>query len=517
MRRFTGFLAIIATLLSLASAQAQKTYTQSVPFSTSNQSMWKPNQTSDGYIYDFDVSNSWEYHGYASKYDHVKLLGTFGGSASFDTKGSAGLRFHAYATSGRVDVNYPGTLTLTYPDPSTLAPGQTFTVKSSWALDSTAAEMQTHSPDAGVSLGAFVKSDPMRIHLQAEVFSHNLINNDVLNTTIDFDKTLLDTHNLTQGSYVLIKPNILSVDYHQPHIETKGVSRFGLPELFSSGGDQFLYVNADFTNALAAALDLPPMTFNGHWYEGFRYANATVDWSFLDLQGDVPVSLQQHFYFNGTPMVTLNLSSGSPVTFQAGTSVHLTMPADGSPLTITPTVTLDNQFQNRTDVNVGASLEFTPADFRFRVHIDDIWTHHYHFQPVPTIVYGANLLTVPVYNQEFTLGGFSPQTLPAFTLTRVDTTPLVANDDSYTFPVYTMDVTASTGVLLNDTGPSGFHAVVATLTNDVAKLYLQSDGSFHFATPDTSGPHQYNFSYQITDDQGHFATANISVTVGGGG
>src|SRR5262245_46848366 len=94
MRRFMGLSALGAILLSLAAAgvQAQqKTYTQTATFQTSNQSMWSPSLGTAGYSYDINLSRSWEYHGLKRRYKDVWLLGTFGGSITVDTKGSAGL------------------------------------------------------------------------------------------------------------------------------------------------------------------------------------------------------------------------------------------------------------------------------------------------------------------------------------------------------------------------------------------------------------------------------------------
>src|SRR5262245_41262116 len=109
MRRFTGFFAIIAILLSLASAQAQQqTYSQPVTFQTSNQSMWGAGTA--GYNYTLDLTKSWDTRYDGSAYTSIWPLGRFGSAYTLIAKGRAGLLFNAYATSGNVDVNYPGTL-----------------------------------------------------------------------------------------------------------------------------------------------------------------------------------------------------------------------------------------------------------------------------------------------------------------------------------------------------------------------------------------------------------------------
>jgi hypothetical protein len=527
MRRFTGLFALIAILLSLASVQAQQTYSQPVTFSTSNQSMWSPSLGTAGYSYDLPLTRSWFLIDGSSSYRHVPILGRFGGGASIISFGKAGLDFNAYATSGSVDVSYPLTLTLTYPDSGTLSPGQTFTVSSAWVP--TGGTLNTHSPDAGVSLNAILQSNPLDIYVKAVAFSHNVISDEVVNIPLDINKRLFDSHTLTQGSTDIV-PGILSVAYHLPVVTTKGGPSAGGTAISTSGQDDFLTITGDISNALAKLLDLPP--FAGGFSKGYKYANCFVNYAFLDLQAQIPIALAQNFQFTPQPTVTLNLSSGSPVTFQAGQSVQLTMPADGSPLTVTPSVGLNNQFTNRTHVKVGGQLNFTLLDVEAGAHVSGLFTKTFNWQPLPTLTllgglfgFGGTILDVNVYNQTFQLGGFSSQSLPAFTVTPVDNTPLVANDDYYNATTtdgvnYTLDVPAP-GILANDTGPSGFHAddFVGTTADGIFAITIDTNGHFNFQNVQSvqGAAGQYVIPYTIRDNQGDSTTANIYVTIGGGG
>src|SRR5579871_826250 len=171
MRRFTGILTLSATALSLFAAQAQQTYTQNLDFQATNQSMWNASLGQAGYSYDLPLTQTWDTHGNkrSNHYHHVFILGTFGAGATVNSTGQVGLDLNAYATSGSVDADYPLTLNLNYPDPSTLAPGQTFTLTSSYTV-SPNATLATHSPDAGVIMHAHLQSDPMKIFLNVEAF-----------------------------------------------------------------------------------------------------------------------------------------------------------------------------------------------------------------------------------------------------------------------------------------------------------------------------------------------------------
>jgi hypothetical protein len=520
---------ILALWLSLASAQAQQTYTQPVTFQTSNQSMWNSTSAAATFSKEYELSQSWDFDIKKRSYKEVWLVGDFGGTVIVNTKGKAGLIVNAFATSGNVDVAYPITLNLTYPDPATLSPGQTFTVTSSWApvtTGATPANLTTHSPQAYVTVRDVLDIDEMGLEVRAKAFSHtiiygtldDLIPNILFDPPHHFDYTLFDTRNLTEGSYEFYK-GVLEVDYKVPEVNTSGGVGSGGKDIETSNSDDFLTFNASFSDALAVAVpEIPDNFFNGGESEGGYGAEAFLNWKLLDLYGEVPISLAQDFKFSPkTPKVTLTLSSGAPVTFDAGNSFQLTMPTDGT-LTITPTVELDNLFTNRTYIKVGATLNFEVADVEAGVSAGVSGIGHFtksvRFHPFSTYtIAGGTLAEVDIFNQAFKLGGFSAQTLPPFTLNRIR-----ANDDLYSVTSsdgtnYTLDVPAP-GILSNDTGPSGFHAIDQVGVTSDGKFAITLDTNGHFNFQGTKGTNtSYDIPYQITDNNGHAANATIHVTL----
>ena len=179
----------------------------------------------------------------------------------------------------------------------------------------------------------------------------------------------------------------------------------------------FLNFTADFSQILEPSLGAHSSSVKK------KGAKATINYTLLDLYGSVPVALAQNFQFNPQPTITLNLSGGQSVTFAAGSSVQITMPADGSPLTISPVVTLNNQFTNTTSVNIGAGLYFNPFSISAKLSLAGISLPSLSYQPIKTIdVLSGNVATVPVYNTTFNLPGLAPQTLPPLTLVTIAAT-----------------------------------------------------------------------------------------------
>ena len=512
MRRFTGLFALGATLLTLASAQAQQTYTQNLDFQTSNQSMWNLAIGQAGFAYDFGLTQSWDTHGDVSveKHRHDRVLGTFGFDLTANTTGQAGLNLHAYATSGSVAVDYPMQLIIDYPNDLRLLPGATFPVHTRFVATSNGS-LNTLSPDAGVGVSAILQADPMKIHVRAEAFSRNYINSDVVNNPVNINFKLFDSHDLTQGSFDVQNLGIVTGDYHPPVVSTSVVSD-GHTILHSRGQDTFLTITGDFSNLLARALDLPP--FAKDYQKGFVAGHVDVGYHFLDLFGQVPISLLQDFEFTPHPKVTLNLSTGQSVTFYAGDTIDLTMPADGSPLTVTPSVALENQFTNKTSVVVEAGLQFIPAEVHVSGKIASQSLGSLSYQPFPTInIIDDILASIPVYNQTFALSGFTPQTLPAFTIAR-PIPALVARDVTYNAihegNYYTLHVDAP-GVLAGDIGSAGFTAIPQHQyhTNPLNYFALNADGSLDYTRE--GGPGHDDFRYRITDGAGQISEATIHI------
>src|SRR5205085_7842067 len=117
-------------------------------------------------------------------------------------------KINAFATSGHVDVVYPMKLTLTYPDPTTLNPGETFTVSSSWEPDRNAdkpASLKTRSPNAGVSVRDIINLDQAQIEFRVKAFSHTIFHDWLAIPSFHVDEELFNTDTLFEGGIPIPK------------------------------------------------------------------------------------------------------------------------------------------------------------------------------------------------------------------------------------------------------------------------------------------------------------------------
>jgi hypothetical protein len=551
MRRFTGLLAFVAILLmTRAPARADQTYTAQVPFQANSLSMWK--NGANGMSQAVPLTTSWNDPFDASASTKVAVLGHFSVGASGGFAGSAGLTLTQYANGGTVAVVYPLTLTLTYPDQATLAPGQTFTLRSSWVpgVPGVAPYLSTKSPSFGLAADAGLNISEAWLHLGLRAFGDWFINDDIFNTSFDINQRLFDTAWLGNGTTNLFNGE-LTVKVKQPTLNTSGYASGGATGIQTSASSDFLSFGGNFTNALVAETNIPHFPkladSESHSFEG-----AGISWNYrcLTLEGNLPVNVAQQFQFTPRPKLSLNLSTGQSVPLTAGDSVQLTMPSDGSALKITPVMTLDNQFSNRMQVQIGGGisgfvpngLTFYPFSFHGRVGWGTGSKTLDYSLPALSLVDLGQVYTASVYDQTFPLGGFTPRTLSDIVIAPVAPPPppppptLTPTDDSYIgfsaggnsgIPVYEVLAGYNStvpGVLDNDTGSVPFTAVPQDIEDPIDPNHyfrLDSLGNLDFSIPQSDVPQdtQFQFPYQITDGQGHFATGNIYIAAGpnGGG
>ena len=537
MRRFTGLLAFVAILLmALAPARADQTYTAQAPFQTT-ETMWNgasgmrqtiPLWTNVNETFDKQEGTD------------ITLLGHFSVGASGTIAADGGLRFSQYANGGTVSVAYPLTLNLTYPDPATLSPGQTFTLSSSWARGVPGADpyMSTNSPSLGLAAAAGLNVSQARLKFSARAFGAWIFNDNIFNIqNQQFNAPLFDTGGGTGTTHI---GRAVTVQAKKTMLDTSGSSSSD-NSIQSSANSDFVSVSGNITNVLVSLF--PDLTGFGSNSINLHYVSGSYD--FLSLVGTLDINALQAFRFDPHPKVQLNLSTGQTVNFNAGDFVQLTMPSDGSTLRITPVMTLDSAFRNRTIIRLGggsSGLSFIPFSIHARLHTSaDTESLDYSLPTVDLLSVGASQ-DFTTYDQTFPLGAFCPRTLPDFvikpTLPPPPPTPtLTPADDSYIgfadsisgTPVYRV-LTSYTGipvpgVLANDQSSGDFEAVPQDWHDaqhpDTHYFKLDAFGRVDFAIPQSQVPQdsQFQFPYQITDGQGHFATANIYITVGpnGGG
>ena len=471
-------------------------------------------------------------------------LGNFGVQARLGTQGSAGLQFNAYANPGLANINYPVSVKLQFPNRGDTFAGDTFTVSSSYSVDS-AATVSTTSPAAGAKLDAIFQANNTA-HINAQAFGATLLDTDFLPSSllnINYDQNIFDTGNLLGSNQ--------SKDFNLPNDQTPLISgTIKAPQLNVAGGpnpnnllapmtataqDTILSLNGHVTDWFSEVFGIPLSgeykALGGDLYAGYNL---------LDLRAAANFSLRHDVSFVGTPHVHLDVSdglghatsvawqdavgtahTGAAIDFNAGDAVHVTMP-DPPSLTFTPTFTLGNTFTDQTTLLIHPNLSFVPfelyggASFHgWKLGSFDIAPYHWSL--------GSGLLSVPLLNKSFALNNFPAHTTPPMTVSGRDhpapvlsdvspnTAPMFIINDNLTQEValaqFKSAVNGSTRITLSGENfqPTGMHcffwfygakldlpiiyltgaAIQVDLTNKV--LLLPGEGRFTLTAPNTVG------------------------------
>lgn len=409
-----------------------------------------------------------------------------------------------------------------------------------------------------MKLDGVLEEPNIYLRISGRAFGEWLFRDTVFSQSINFNQTLVDTKDVQPGTKDLFQ-GLLSVAYKQPKINLTGYPAsvtFGGPQtdLYGLGTTQsadrsntgFFTLNGNFSNVVSRLLPFPGPKFSDSIHASASALGYTCgfngEYDILSLVGSAGVGMEEEVRFHPNPQVTLYVTDRNgthTVTFPAGGSTTLTMPSDGSSLYINPVVSLDNTFRSRVSAYVSAALDFYPFDISCTLRLPGYTLPKLSYSISPINIVNAKSRLGDVYNKTFKLGGFDDQFLPEIALVPPPPPPptsLVANDDFYQAglsggtngPVYKLYAGYTSGApspLDNDTGPTGFHAVAQHWQPDPndPDTYLDIDEFGHMtfsiskSIVDATGVGQQQFQYQITDGQGHFATGNIYITLGGGG
>jgi hypothetical protein len=279
-----------------------------------------------------------------------------------------------------VNVAYPLTITLTYPNNGVLYPGDAFTLSAAYAPNSGVA-MSTTSPTAGfkadVPLNIEAKLSAVVKLLDADLFNDTIFNIPHISANVpllDTDSPIFRGLLSAAGSFALGRAthNVVTGKFNDPLINTSGTLQ---PDysLTSSGSDRFLALNGSITNLIFLLLDLPAVNREINLGDGALHAA----FHFLDLSQNNDFSLFQRFQFTPKPAVTLQLSTGQTVTLHAGETITLTMPsaaanAASNSVTLTPTFALGNTFTNTTGITFAPGLTFNPLEISGGVDVGPV-------------------------------------------------------------------------------------------------------------------------------------------------
>ncbi len=182
-----------------------------------------------------------------------------------------------------------------------------------------------------------------------------------------------------------------------PDLSTSGgAAGFGTNpnDLTSSASSPFISLSSDFTNAVLSeipGLDILTQIpfFNNDYTLNLGSDTVELGTHFCDIYGSVSLGADVNYDFTPGPQVYLDLSPEDPnfpnplgpfaldpATGKLVSPPVLTMPSDGSPLTVTPYVVLDRSstFQTKDDFNIGGSLSINPLSFSFGYNDDTFST-----------------------------------------------------------------------------------------------------------------------------------------------
>jgi hypothetical protein len=434
---FGGLLGLSSGLLTPAQAQfgppAGTQFVQKyVDFKTTNQSMWDANHSA-GIGFSYPFTKSWNTGSQKAGAYSSKI--STGGEVDASCSGTVGFEFDTIATYGSVDVDYNCNILLV--PPTALKPGQAFTIPSYWGYSG---NMTTHSPQASISLVG-IASGSANLTIKGKVAGKDVINQS-WSPSIDENWQLLDMSSGSLGGDIDIKgKGILTGEAHVPTINTQGSNGSGTdgsgkvvyPAITSTGSDDFLTLDGDVTRLITTLMEdadipVPPLKDD----ESFNFTKlgsgtkGKYGYNFLDLYGELSLTAQQDFAFSAKPMITLAFYWGGKqqmtASFPAGTTYQGTLPASVSgPVSVVATADIaQNTFTNHTNLIINPGLYFLPMDAYLNVDLlvfgKSSNVINQDLQPVAPIDLISHAFPVSIYSQQFTLGGFTPQQLPGFTI-----------------------------------------------------------------------------------------------------
>lgn len=335
-------------------------------------------------------------------------LGNFGASSSSSTSGNAGLNFRAGFDAGSVDVSYPVRVSLDIPDRSTLIPGQSFTISSSYDV-LPGASMNTVIGEGRLAFDGFANIEAFQqfqvafgttqtttpVDFSGGTYTElvSYASKDSVGISSDDIESMVGGFGATLASLGAILADVPPPDYdataeaiaafapnygfealsgRTPDINTSGVLEG--TSLRSMGADPAaLSLTWDLDGLMSDLLPFPVGEAAGLIFEGdFTPFGADASYNVLDVDTTASVGAAQDFLFDPTVIVSLDLGNGqAPIEFAAGESVTITLPEDGG-IHLTPTFRLDNSFTNTTDIAGDASLTVEALQAAIDVVIPDV-------------------------------------------------------------------------------------------------------------------------------------------------
>lgn len=365
---------VLVGLLLVTATLAADTVQPSLIFQSLDQSMWGPGHAAAPdhrryYIIDpakarWDVSGSGG--GFWEQDTYVAGTASFGAGGSASTSGHIGLWVDMQLQDpGSVDVTYPVTPKIVFPDMNSFRAGDTVAIKTSYALDD-GWRMDTTSPQFEVGVRADVA---LAAQVTAKMCVFDCKNFDFVRP-FSFDTGELTLFSVKPGD-TFTRPTWFPVpngSIHVPDINTSANLGGNGRALFGEGSDQFLELTLDLTDVLTELTEFPvPLSWSTESQFGFDAVTGIhADYTLIDVKTYARLSARQRFHFEPDLKISLQFakplehwvvsggaigpaSTSTSVVAKAGDTIYVHYPSDDKqPTNVNSTFRLDNTFSSAT-------------------------------------------------------------------------------------------------------------------------------------------------------------------------
>lgn len=374
---------VLLLVLCVTAVVTADTVQPSLIFQSLHQSMWgagaaAPPSQHRYYLID-PASASWNVSGSGGGFwsQDTYLFGTadFGAGGSFASSGHVGLWMDLKVDDpGSVDVTYPVTPRVEFPDANSFRAGDTVAIHTSYSLDN-GWSMHTTSPQFELGMGAALA---FNAHADARLCVFDCASFDII-PQVGFDTGEFTIFTVKPGDSIT-KPDWLDSPIGGtigvPNISTTGVLASNGLALQSEGSDQFLEVTLNLTDLASKAARIPvPLSWSTNNYPGFDdFTGIHAGYTIIDVEAYARLSARQRFYFQPDLRMTVQfakplehwvVSSGTigptttstSVEVRVGDTIYVRYPADDKqPTPVDPTFRLDNQFESSTGFDLAEGI-----------------------------------------------------------------------------------------------------------------------------------------------------------------
>jgi len=403
MRKTSLVVVCVFTLGLLAALPAAAdTQNNALTFQTSGQSMW-----STGNAFNFSASPTlFDLNLNGSKTAGIGSTSGFlatGASITASTSGDFGVGANLNVNGGNVSATVPVNVTLGFPS---LVPNATpFNITSSGMFG--VGTLSTASPSIQASVNTFgsLSADLSGKACAVACTSGTIVSVGPFNLgttlfSIDSKTTPPQTINLASG---------VDLNVGFPFVATSGAAGpQGFPpplSISSSGGpSNFLGLNANLTNMIAAAVGLPPLSGSG------SFGPLSASYNLLTISAGLNIGTTQAFNLSATPLVAYNVTefganaqNFTTGMMTVGTSFSLSLPNGVTMADITPTYFLSADLMNNTNLALTASAALSALGASLNVS----GLGGFSVGPAINLSQNFDLGTLNVFNNTFALEGWN--------------------------------------------------------------------------------------------------------------